>query len=322
MRLIKSLSILCLTVLFIVLSSFGVGAASSDSDPTYTEDESGWYVIQYTDFKNVSINGNITHTDENQEFPNYSFGYIWPTSTGDFIVDLAFWEDKYINLPANHSLLIEAHFNLTTSSPISSILPTQSNFYFGVYNQNSSSFLDIPYKIQEQTPTIEYLSAYTVSMNYPNPSDNILVKYFRFKFTGLDNANSYSMNVDFIRFKILDERQTNQNIITNGWTANPQKPNGSGKVDQQTQLEEQIKNDTAVGRQETNDLLNSAPSIIGNYTNGFLFLMGLFGLATDIPFIDSLLNISLAMGLFIFFLNLVPSIVSSVQRSSNKKRGG
>lgn len=326
MRLIKLLSILLCIVLFIGLCSFSVSAQIEGTTPL----ENGWYTFGYADFLNLLIN-NGYYTLDNIVFPySYSTHWLGVWNLDYFSCEFVLDPTRFINVPDKHTLQIEADFvyqNTHTSSYLSSITNLSDyGFSFDIAEYENAKYWKGSYK-KIETPAeyvTQYEYMYTATAQVQNSSGSDY-KFQSFRFlldSGFLPDNHYRLFVSQIRFRVLDESQANVNSITNGWTANPQKPSGSDKVNQQTQLEEQIKNDTAAGRQETNDILNSAPSIIGNYTNGFLFLMGLFGLATDIPLLDSLLNISLAMGLFIFFLNLVPSIVSSVQRSSNKKRGG
>lgn len=110
-----------------------------------------------------------------------------------------------------------------------------------------------------------------------------------------------------IKYKSLSP----QDQITQGWSPNPETPTGSGTVDQQTQLEDQIMQDSEQGLNDATSALNAAGSILAVFRDGFIFLMGLFGLATDISLVNNLLSISLALGIFIFVLNLTANLMKN-----------
>lgn len=107
--------------------------------------------------------------------------------------------------------------------------------------------------------------------------------------------------------------------ITNGWTPNPEKPAGSGSVDDMTDIEQEIVDGSQEGIDSGNQVLSNFGGFLENWREGFIFVIGLFNILFANTWINSLIQIGLALGLIAFILNIAPSIARKI--SSGKKGG-
>lgn len=106
--------------------------------------------------------------------------------------------------------------------------------------------------------------------------------------------------------------------ITNGWDPKPEKPQGSEKVDEMSDLEDQILAGSQEGVDLGNESLLGLNDFFATFADGFMFFIGIFNLLFTNSWITRILQISLAIGLIAFVLNIVPSIGSKI--SSDERR--
>ncbi len=119
--------------------------------------------------------------------------------------------------------------------------------------------------------------------------------------------------------QITGEIQESTDQITNGWTPNPEKPAGSESVDDMTDIEQEIMDGSQEGIDSGNQVLSNFGGFLENWREGFIFVIGLFNILFANTWINSLIQIGLALGLIAFILNIAPSIARKI--SSGKKGG-
>ena len=313
MRLIKLISILCCIVLIIGLCSFSVSAEIAGTESL----DDGWYKFSYADFLNLIINDN-NYTIDNVSIPySYSTAWIGAYDLNFLLCEFVLNSDRVVNVPNKHTLQVETDFvyqKTHTSSYLTDVLDlTDYGFTFDVIESTSYKRFKGTYK---KIPTLSQYEGqfdfmYTASVQVENASgsDYNFGSFGYLLDSGFVVDNSYRLTVSEIRFRVLDESQSNVNTITNGWTANPKRPAGSDVADQQQQLENQINQNTEVGREESSNLMNGFAGHISQFSGGFALFLGMFNRMIPIGWLNAMVSISLALGLFMLVFNLVPSLV-------------
>lgn len=113
--------------------------------------------------------------------------------------------------------------------------------------------------------------------------------------------------------------------ITNGWTPKPEKPPGSDKIDDYVEQDEELKNEIQGGIDKGNEIIDSLSSNLLEYGAGFAFIILLFD-RLNFSWLNTLMNISLTLGVSAFLLNIAPSLTRGIGRLSSKggkgKKGG
>lgn len=121
---------------------------------------------------------------------------------------------------------------------------------------------------------------------------------------------------------VIDQQeQTNEKldgIINDKVDGTP--PEGSDKVDDYQQAENELLDSVQGGSNEFDDVSINAWDRIFTYSQSFMAFGLIFKLFADIPFIQSLLYVSLTLGAFAFMLNLASSLGSSLGRSTRQRQ--
>lgn len=139
-----------------------------------------------------------------------------------------------------------------------------------------------------------------------------------------DNADQITDEIQQGTNDLKNEIQQGTDEVVNGWEPNPEKPQGSNKVDDMTQIENEIEQGAQEGIDTGNNLLQNFGTLFTSFTTGFLFFIGIFNLLFSNAWLTTLLQISLVLGLIAFILNIVPSIGSRIgrdQKKQNKPKG-
>lgn len=134
-----------------------------------------------------------------------------------------------------------------------------------------------------------------------------------------DNYGEWLILTRYVRFRVLSPEQQATDEIVNGWDPDPEKPSGSDKFDDLDDLEQEVEGSTQDGISQGESILNSLSSNLASFSSAFIFVTGLFNLFLGVGWIPTLLEVSLALGLIAFILNIVPSIGRAIDRHRNKK---
>lgn len=158
-------------------------------------------------------------------------------------------------------------------------------------------------------------------------------RWFNFS---IDKVSSEEAAANKITGEILQSREeVNKKIeestdkITNGWSPDPVAPEGSESVDELTDIENQLDSGIQDSVSQGQSLISNIGSMIGDFSAGLIFILGLFNLSFNVGWLTSLLQISLAIGIISFLLNFIPSASVRYQnrrdaeqrRSEYRKRG-
>ncbi len=132
--------------------------------------------------------------------------------------------------------------------------------------------------------------------------------------------------IDQMKNDITGSIEESTDKITNGWDPDPVKPEGSESVDEMEDLEDQIMDGSQAGIDSGNEVLDGFDGALANFRGGFLFLIGIFNLLFENTWLTYVLQVSLALGLIGFILNLVPSIGAKLsrdeRRAERRQKGG
>ncbi len=102
----------------------------------------------------------------------------------------------------------------------------------------------------------------------------------------------------------------------------PTTPEGSEIVDDYINAEQEISNGVQGGSAAVDDTFQSAENGLSSYLAGFAVVSGIFGLALQIDFLQALVNISLAIGIFASLVNIVPGAIEKFSRGNSQSKGG
>lgn len=167
------------------------------------------------------------------------------------------------------------------------------------YTNNFEFYFDITFSDHYVPATAEpYLSLSDITYSSLTAEEELIV----------DSGNQITASV---------EEATN--TIIHGWTPDPEKPAGSESVDDMTDIEQEIMEGSQEGIDTGNNILSNVADYLENWEKGFIFVIGIFNLIFPNIWINSLIQIGLALGLIAFILNIVPSIARKI--SSGKKGG-
>lgn len=115
-----------------------------------------------------------------------------------------------------------------------------------------------------------------------------------------------------------------QDIVDALWDllgpAEPEPPPGSDVVGDLGSLEEGLFGDTEAGRNDFNNVVGNAGSLVSGLGAAFGASSVLISYFLNIPFVNTLLTISLSLGVFATFVGLAMSFRSTYEKSQNAKK--
>lgn len=141
---------------------------------------------------------------------------------------------------------------------------------------------------------------------------------FRFRIQGFYNGasadNVFWFDFDFPKLKMsinslyrLQEQtgKTNKLLdqIVNG-EVTPETPNGAGSVGDLEDVEDALKDDTAAGRDEADQIFNESSDLVASHMAGFLFLSNVIERFIGVGWLRGVLTVSLSLGILGFLANI------------------
>lgn len=135
------------------------------------------------------------------------------------------------------------------------------------------------------------------------------------------STDQINKKIDASTNKITGEIEASTNKITNGWVSNPKAPAGSEVVGDAENLENQIMSDAQSGVDQGNSLLTGFSGALTAFRGGFLFITGIYNLLFDVSWVNTLIQIGLALGAIAFVLGLSSTLASRLSRSEKGSKG-
>lgn len=114
--------------------------------------------------------------------------------------------------------------------------------------------------------------------------------------------------------KLLDQ------IVNDEVTAEP--PEDAGAVGDLDSIEDELKDNTAAGREEAEQIFNESSSLIAAHIAGFLFLSDVIERFIGVGWLRGLLTVSLSLGILGFVANIAMVASRNVNLSFGAKKGG
>lgn len=96
-------------------------------------------------------------------------------------------------------------------------------------------------------------------------------------------------------------------------------PAGAGTIIDLDEMEDILNGSTGDGKEQAEELFETAPEVIEQYLSGFLFLNAVFSSFLASNWLSSVLIVSLSLGLFAYIVNAAGSAGQAIERRS---RGG
>lgn len=174
-----------------------------------------------------------------------------------------------------------------------------------------------------------YVADFTLD---PQPGEACVM--FRISFLGIQVYSEGMIEVELLQYRLdmristlyREGKLTNEMLdkIING-TVDPETPTGSGSVDDLEGVEDELLGGVTDNFGEAENVLGSASQIIGRYANAFLAVSFIFGLFIQIPFINDIIMISFALGIFATLLGVGLGAISFRDAKAvkdSRKKGG
>lgn len=132
--------------------------------------------------------------------------------------------------------------------------------------------------------------------------------------TKLDDANN---KLDDTNNKLDDANNKLDDIVSGEVT--PSQPEGGDKVGELDDMEQSIRDDVSTGLDDAEEVQKSALEVFVEYASAFAVVSWIFSIFVEIPFFKSLLYVSLALGVFVVMLGVVPNVVNRFSYKAGKE---
>lgn len=113
------------------------------------------------------------------------------------------------------------------------------------------------------------------------------------------------MSIDSLYLLWEETGRTNELLedIING-EVTPEAPAGSESVGELDDIEGALKDDTAAGREEAEQIFNESSGLVASHISGFLFLSDVIERFISVGWLRGILTVSLSLGIFGFIANI------------------
>lgn len=135
-----------------------------------------------------------------------------------------------------------------------------------------------------------------------------------------DNAFISNNNEKIIRDEVSNISNALDNIANGEVTARP--PDDAGAVGDLEDIENDLKNNTAQGRDEAEQIFNESSSLIASHIAGFLFLSAVIERFIAVGWLRGVLTVSLSLGILGFVANIAMIASRKFNSSDGAKKGG
>lgn len=286
----------------------------------YYEGENYYFVQfprEYIGIQEINYNGSVMNRDSlNGSVDLYydTFGaiglYVPQFYTGYYILDAR-------NIPSGSTY--SSNVDLRISHPvgsdyalteISGVVSARIAYYDADMNviswvnggdqdyslKGNTSTYHIPiYQVLDKPAGTVYISFYWI-MNFnriatPNSDPYVTLNY------------SFSNPILQISVDAAYKEQQQLDEIING-TVDPELPEGSGSVGDLDDLEGGLKDDTAAGRDEAEEIFNESSGLVASHMSGFLFLSNVIERMLSVGWLRGVVVISLSLGILGFLANI------------------
>lgn len=261
------------------------------------------------------------------------------SSFGD--VDNLYWSDRssdYFASTAPGSLRFNTHnssfsslcLKLSLSDPVS-VQPGESVRVS--YSGSGYSHSSITYVTIHLVDTGNYLTSPLVSTIYAvYPVTQASGGSFTFSIDYLYTADaSYNFDRIYLDFTVTNKVaggyfQLNDEHISIGYgnASDPNapafaSPNNSG-IDQYQSYEDDVNNKISGGLKNAGNLMDGLPSDLTNFASGLMFFSSIYTrLISNVPELNTVLNISLALGIFALLVGLAVPAIRHASRSDSQR---
>ena len=109
--------------------------------------------------------------------------------------------------------------------------------------------------------------------------------------------------------------------LTNGWKGGGFSSDGSGLTDYEG-AEKDLLNSQQSALDQSTSILNGVGGSLSKFQNGFIVVGNIFNQLIGVEWVDTLITVSLALGIVAFLLNITPSLVKRFANRSDKGEGG
>jgi len=324
----KLLIVCAVSVVLLLCSVISVGAASSNTSTFYYGNIGNITQIKFywgSGSDEIVTNGHIIEQGHNSSglyalnlaSPSYDSSDLIPplfysvsfnvVCDSEFLESVSFYDDLTLSLKAGQRPGFSSEYSQvesititlydSSSHTVSKSVPA-SNYKTGDMQSTTIVFTDDELDSLEDIHVIRYHFYYVIEdgSGIPEPAGVWFMPYVTYTYTELAD-----------------------NYLTEGWKPNPEKPSGSESVDDMTDIEQEIMDGSQEGIDSGNQVLSNFGGFLENWREGFIFAIGLFNILFANTWINSLIQIGLALGLIAFILNIAPSIARKI--SSGKKGG-
>lgn len=193
-----------------------------------------------------------------------------------------------------------------------------STLKYRVYSESEMNSADIQNKIDAATDEL--------SKEMAEQTDKVLdeIQSSTDEITGeiQDSTDQITGSVGDAANQIGGSIEDSTDKITGGWNSSPESPSGSSSVGDYSSVEQQALDSSAAGLSQGEGLVNNLSTHLGKFTNGFIFISGMVNNLLGVGWIPALVQISLALGIVAFFLNLAPTILNKIGSNKNNKNSG
>lgn len=139
-----------------------------------------------------------------------------------------------------------------------------------------------------------------------------------------DNV-TLQMDIDSLYLLWEETGRTNELLedIING-EVTPEAPEGSNSVGELDDIEGALKDDTAAGREEAEQIFNESSGLVASHMSGFLFLSDVIERFISVGWLRGILTVSLSLGIFGFIANIAMTAARNGRdgRDAKDSKGG
>lgn len=192
------------------------------------------------------------------------------------------------------------------------------NYISGFHDEENSYSFDIGQSDDEESRFSQ-----VVEIPISKPEGAVYgVLYSRIEF-GTGRSNDYNdyinVSVQFLEPNLKISTSYTQ-IIINA-IVNAQLPEGHGTIVSVGELEAILSGAAQQGTQDAGELFQRGPEVIEQFLSGFSFMNVVFSSLTSAQWINSILTVSLSLGLFMYVVNGSISIGRSLEHKGGKGGG-